>query len=270
MRVRGRRPGLERAAVSLGRQELDDALALLRVAGELAGRAPAVEEVLRAGDGGSYRWASMAQSLRYLLYGGDAGGALERPAADSLLGQMTEMTAWSTEHWERLYQTELGAFEEERGEISGQRAIEAAAHRANGQANGSLQDRRPNPAFRESFLAFYFDPSAAGTLRAFGELLHEVAVEGGSGHSQDGRSFLAREMDAAALDIEHVVQELGEAAGDPEPGLENTDLAGRAGRVATRLHALARELSTPPNGSESPADANGPRLGPGANGGERP
>ncbi|MFP3941626.1 MAG: hypothetical protein ACLF0P_15115 [Thermoanaerobaculia bacterium] len=256
--------------MNLDRQGLDDVLALLRVAGELAGHGPSVEEGLHGGDREHYPSASMAQCVRHVLYGDGAGGELDRPGPDSLLGQLTAMASWSPERWEHLYQAERGAFEEDSGQGERPGAFETPPLRVNGRADRGAWGRRPNPVFRESFLSFYFDPGAAGTLRAFGELLDELACEVGANHAQNGRSFVAREMEAAALDIEHVVRELSDGAGDPEPGPDNAHLAARAERVATRLHALARELVAPPAGSEHAPGGGGPRLGVGASSGETP
>lgn len=90
---------------------LEDVLSLLRATGRIGGQAPAVEEVLRAGERERYPWASVAQAVRYALYGDGAGGTLERPVGDSLLAQIAVMTAWSDERWDGLYRSELADLE---------------------------------------------------------------------------------------------------------------------------------------------------------------
>jgi hypothetical protein len=108
------------------------------------------------------------------------------------------------------------------------------------------------PAFRETFLLFFTDPSANATMRAFGQLLHEFVLEfWGMWPSHPGGIFAAG-MRAAVADLRHVQSSLQEWTG-PAFALEDpfeirlarvgAELAEELGELADRLET---ELGTRP------------------------
>ncbi|MFP3942230.1 MAG: hypothetical protein ACLF0P_18195 [Thermoanaerobaculia bacterium] len=94
---------------------VEGARALLEVAARVAERLPPVEEVLRTGERERYPWACLGQCLRHGLYGEGVGGTLERPARDSLLGQLRQMAGWGEARWANLYQAERAELAEDVG-----------------------------------------------------------------------------------------------------------------------------------------------------------
>lgn len=86
-------------------------MALLTLAGRLAGRVPPVEAALRSGNRELFVWASLAEGIRHDLHGDGIGGSEEEPAPDSTLGKVRSMKAWPRETWDRMFDNERADLE---------------------------------------------------------------------------------------------------------------------------------------------------------------
>lgn len=88
------------------RLQVEDALALLRLAARVAERGASVEAALVSDERGVFRWGSLAQAIRHDLHGDGVGGTLDKPSDDSLLGRVERMMGWSDEQWDRVFEAE--------------------------------------------------------------------------------------------------------------------------------------------------------------------
>jgi hypothetical protein len=100
------------------------------------------------------------------------------------------------------------------------------------------------PAFRETFLLFFTDPSANATMRGLGRLLHEFVLEfWGMWPAHPGGMFPA-ELRAAVADLRHVQGSIQEWTGPafPREDAYEIRLAGISADVARELAKLADRL----------------------------
>lgn len=108
------------------------------------------------------------------------------------------------------------------------------------------------PAFRETFLLFFTDPTANAAMRAFGLLLHELVLEFWGYWPSHPQGIFPASLRAAVADLRHVQGSLQEWTG-PAFALEDpfeirlarvgAELAEELGELADRLET---ELGTRP------------------------
>ena len=114
--------------------------------------------------------------------------------------------------------------------------------------------KRPeyDPAFRQTFLWRATRPEDAETLIRFGDILFTLFNEGHFwGPREDGRSLVAQETEAAAGDLDSLVDYLEELSASPaESELDPEEVAlcerasGWAGRLARIVLDMKRAVAT--------------------------
>ena len=98
--------------------------------------------------------------------------------------------------------------------------------------------------FRETFLSL-LHPECAAAFRRVGETVYNWAIEDQFSFGRSARSWIARDLTGAALDLrflESFLADVGRSTELSHLELDDEPRAAEAGRVANRLGAAARSL----------------------------
>jgi hypothetical protein len=101
------------------------------------------------------------------------------------------------------------------------------------------------PVFRETFLAFFTEPSYNTALRIFGRLLHELVLEYYHHWPNWPEGVTATELRAALADLRHLegyLAAVGREHQDASLSESDTALSVLAGRLARELSRVADEI----------------------------
>jgi hypothetical protein len=106
-----------------------------------------------------------------------------------------------------------------------------------------MSAREHSPVFRESFLAYQFDGERYETMRRFGEILDEMACEANALAPSFPRPILYPELEAVAVDLAAVVEDLEVASRDADSEVAaQVKLAGAALQWAEQLGGVVSEI----------------------------
>jgi len=122
-------------------------------------------------------------------------------------------------------------------------------------------------AFRESFLWRLSTPEAAGTVRAFGDLLVDLMNEAGQWGPASNEDSMVRELRAHSRDLEHTVRDLERVADhlhdsdDQEENALADRISGWVGRISLVVLDMHRRLECQeeetPHGAGDPCGPEG-------------